>query len=61
MQMMQRSQREVLANALQEMDDLLTMIKTDNFDFELSWRDEDKLWAIKKRAEEIMCRMVGMR
>ena len=57
MQTMSRSQRENLSVVLQEMEDLLDMIKTDRFDFGLSWRDDEKLWVIKNRAAEIIFKM----
>ena len=61
MHTMSKNQREKLSNALQEMEDLLEMIRTNRFDFGLSWRDEEKLWAIKHRAETIICKLTGIR
>jgi hypothetical protein len=57
MQTMSRCQRENLGNVLQDMEDLIDMVKTGRFDFGLSWRDEEKLWDIKYRVEEILTKI----
>ncbi len=54
MQTMSISQRESLANVLEEMENLLEMIKSDRFEFGLSWRDDEKLLVIKQRASQIV-------
>jgi hypothetical protein len=60
MQTMSRSQRENLGRVLEDMEDLIDKVKTGRFDFGLSWRDEEKLWDVKLRVEEILTRIENL-